>query len=309
VLSVEAFAGNGDYGFSGDGGPATQASLRSPRGVAVGPDGSVYIADTNNNRVRRVGPDGIISTVAGAGAAGFAGDGGPAQSALLNGPAGVAVAADGSLFIADYGNDRVRRVAPDGEISTVAGAVPADAGPDESGDGGPALTARVEPRGGLGFGQDGSLYITDRARVRRVAPDGIITTVAGTGSFYGNGVEERATETALGEVNGFALGGDGTMYIGDCYMTVIRKVPADGSISRVTRGCGGLGVGPDGSLFFNVPFVDSPPPLARLSPDGVFSVAVERLGANGDLVFGPDNSLYVPDAGTVWRVRFEVGGD
>src|SRR6185437_15870125 len=120
-------AGNGTAGFSGDDGPATQAMLSQPFAVAVASDGSVFIADTDNHRIRRVGPDGIITTVAGNGTSGFSGDGGPALQATL-GPVGVAVAADGTVYVAEteigvstIGNNRVRRIRPDGIITTVAG--------------------------------------------------------------------------------------------------------------------------------------------------------------------------------------------
>ena len=120
-------AGNGNQGYSGDGGPATNASLAFPSGVAIGPDGSLYIADTGNSRIRRVGPDGIITTMAGMGTVaairgdGYGGDGGPATKALLNNPLQVATGADGTLYIADSTNNRVRRIGSDGIITTVAG--------------------------------------------------------------------------------------------------------------------------------------------------------------------------------------------
>ena len=118
---ITTVAGNGERDFSGDGGPATAAKLSDPFSVAVGPDGSVYVTDTGNSRIRRVGPDGIITTVAGNGRSGFSGDGGPAVAAQLAGPNGVAVGPDGSLYFSDMFNHRIRRVMPDGIITTVAG--------------------------------------------------------------------------------------------------------------------------------------------------------------------------------------------
>lgn len=119
---VVPFAGTGEPGFGGDGGPAVDAKLTEPRGLALGPEGSVYIADAGNHVIRRVRPDGIIETVAGRGGEhGFSGDGGPATSALLDRPRGVAVAADGVIFVADTNNDRVRRVDAEGIITTIAG--------------------------------------------------------------------------------------------------------------------------------------------------------------------------------------------
>jgi hypothetical protein len=134
---ISTVAGNGTAGFSGDGGPATSARLYNPSGVAIDASGNLFIADLNNNRIRKVTPDGIISTVAGNGASGYGGDGGLATSAQLNGPSGIAVNAGGNLFIVDYGNHCVRKVTPDGVISTVMG----DGTTDFSGKDGPAISA------------------------------------------------------------------------------------------------------------------------------------------------------------------------
>ena len=161
-------AGNGSAGYGGDGGPATQAKLHMPHGVAVGPDGSLYIADRYNNRIRRVGPDGIITTVAGNGVAGYGGDGGPATQARLNYPMGVAVAPGGILYIAGYIEDRIRRVAPNGIITTVAG----NGAFGYGGDGGPATQTSLNRPSAAAVGPDSSLYIADsyNNRIRRVAP-------------------------------------------------------------------------------------------------------------------------------------------
>jgi serine/threonine-protein kinase len=118
---ISTIAGSGGKGFSGDGGPATAAQLNIPSALAVAPDGSVVVADTDNERIRRVSPDGVITTIAGTGVAGFSGDGGPATSAQVNEPRGIAVAGDGSVIIADYNNNRLRRVGVDGIITTIAG--------------------------------------------------------------------------------------------------------------------------------------------------------------------------------------------
>ena len=161
---ISTVAGNGT---GGDGGPATAAGLSGPLAIAAAPDGSFYIADTGHNCIRRVGPDGIISTVAGNGTPGSSGDGGPAIAASLNSPAGVAVGTDGSLYIvSDVGNQPVRRVGPDGFISTVAG----NGTPGFSGDGGPATAASLVSPVGVAAAPDGSLYIADlgNQRIRRV---------------------------------------------------------------------------------------------------------------------------------------------
>ncbi|MBK8024992.1 MAG: hypothetical protein IPK19_27155 [Chloroflexi bacterium] len=164
---INTIVGNGEFGFSGDGGPATAAMLQYPEDVAVSSDGSLYIPDMWNHRIRRVGPDGIITTVAGNGSQGFGGDGGPATAASLAVPQGVAVGADGVLYIADWDNHRIRRVGSGGIITTIAGDGTAGFG----GDGGPATEAWLNRPSGMAVGADGALYIADsfNDRIRRVA--------------------------------------------------------------------------------------------------------------------------------------------
>ncbi len=164
--SISTVAGTGTAGFAGDGGAATSAQLNSPLGVAASADGGFLIADASNHRVRRVSPAGTISTVAGTATAGFAGDGGPATSAQLNFPVGVAASADGGFLIADNGNDRVRKVSPAGTISTVAG----NGTFGFSGDGGAATSAQLNFPAGVAASADGDYLIADtnNNRVRRV---------------------------------------------------------------------------------------------------------------------------------------------
>ena len=161
----------------GDGGPATEAILDSLiYGVAVAPDGSLYLTDQNINRIRKVGPDGIISTAAGTGSSGFYGDGRPAKEAYLNFPYGIAVGEDDALYIADLGNQRIRRVGPDGIITTVAGNGTRCTTPTAPcGDNGPATSAQLNNPMGVALGPDGSLYIADYGtnRIRKVSPDGM----------------------------------------------------------------------------------------------------------------------------------------
>jgi hypothetical protein len=162
-------------GLAGDGGPASAARLDTPSALAPTADGGFLIADTGNHRIRRVGPDGVITTAAGT-SGGFGGDGGPATGAQLNGPASVTALADGGFLIGDTGNGRVRRVGPDGIITTVAGA-----GVGFAGDGGPVSgTALASPGDVLPLG-NGGLLIADSGsdRLRRVTPLGAVVTVAG----------------------------------------------------------------------------------------------------------------------------------
>jgi hypothetical protein len=186
--TMTTIAGNGYPQFSGDGGPATAASLQYPTGVALDHDGNVFIADAENHRIRRIDPDGTITTVAGTGA-GFAGDGGPATEAQLHRPTGVAVSRKGELLIADEYNHRIRRVGPNGRISTVAGAsdIPPNGGywsGGYGGDGGPATEALLNFPTEVLLDREQNLLIADSSNslVRRVDRDGIITTIAGGGS-------------------------------------------------------------------------------------------------------------------------------
>ncbi|MBL1263404.1 PKD domain-containing protein [Methylomicrobium sp. RS1] len=155
------------YGFKGDGGPATQAWLRNPWGIAVAAEGSLYISEFSNQRIRRVDPNGIITTVAGNGTGGFSGDGGPATQAQLKNPWGIAVAADGSLYISDSDNNRIRRVDPNGIITTLAGNGTYGFG----GDGGPATQVSLDYVSDIAVGADERLYISDgNYRIRRASP-------------------------------------------------------------------------------------------------------------------------------------------
>jgi RHS repeat-associated protein len=224
---LEEFAGAGPGGFAGDGGPATAALLFSPSGLAAGPDGSVYIADQGNNRVRRIGPDGIISTFAGTGAPGYNGDGIVATNAQLNQPMGVAVARDGSVYIADQANHRLRRVRPDGKIETAAGVGVAAS----SGDGDLATQAATQQPVAVAAGPDGSIYLSGWGTpgsnyIRRIAPDGIITSVIGTGVSGASGENVPATGAAISLhwPAEFSVGPDGTMYFADYGNARYRRI-------------------------------------------------------------------------------------
>src|SRR5881296_4383058 len=219
---MTTIAGNGGGGFGGDGGPASMAMLNYPWGVTIDNNGNLFVADTSNQRIRKIGPDGIITTVAGSGSRGFSGDGGPAVLAQLAEPAGVAVDAAGNLFIADTNNERVRKVTPDGIITTVAG----NGTQGFSGDGGAAVDAQLAYPNSVAVDGAGNLFIADtnNQRVRRVTPDGIITTVAGNGKYGYSGDGAAASAAQLGSPYGVSIDGTNTLLIADSANSRIRKV-------------------------------------------------------------------------------------
>jgi PKD repeat protein len=239
--TITTVAGTGTLGSSGDGGPATSAQLANPDGLAFDAQGALYISDNRGNRVRKVSA-GTITTVAGTGVAGFLGDGGgPATEAKLDGPTGLAVAADGTLYFADFRNNRVRRVTGGG-IGTIAGI--GEAG--YSGDDGPSTSARLHSPAGVAVDREGNLYIADYGnnRIRKVTR-GRITTFAGTGvaGFSGDGGPAAAAE--LNHPYGVAVDGGGNVYIADQNNHRVREVGSDGVI-RTIAGTGDAGFSGDG---------------------------------------------------------------
>lgn len=268
--AVSAVAGIGLFGFSGDGGPAARARLGQPEGVAVAGDGTIFIADTRNHRVRRVGADGSIVTVAGSGnLPGWEGDGGPATQARLTFPTSVAVTADGTLYIAETSAARIRRVSPGGIIYPVAG----DNTLGCAGDGGPALQASLGSPRGLAVSPDGSLYFADCGRVRRIGPDGVITTVVGGGPAGATGDGIPATQAQLSQPAAVALAPDGTLYVAEEGGHRIRRVGGGGILTTAA----GTGVG-------------------SLSGDGG-PPALAALNAPRGVAVAPDGALLVADTG------------
>ncbi|RZF05149.1 RICIN domain-containing protein [Streptomyces sp. SCA2-2] len=219
---ISTVAGTGAAGSGGDSGPATKAQLNKPFGVAVDGDGVLYISEFGGHRVRRVGTDGIISTVVGTGTAGSAGDGGPAAKAQLNSPYGITVDSTGILYIADSGRNRVRRVGTDGIISTVVGTGTAGS----AGDGGPATEAQLNKPYGITVDSTGILYVAEYGghRVRRVGTDGVVSTVAGSGTAGFAGDEGPAVEAQLNCPFGLTVDSVDSLYIADHLNHRVRKV-------------------------------------------------------------------------------------
>jgi hypothetical protein len=273
---VSTVAGNGTCGYSGDGGPATNAEVYYPFGLAVDTAGNIYIADSNNNRVRKVTvATGIISTVAGNGTWGYSGDGGLATGATLAGVRDVAVDAAGNIYIGD-GSHRVRKVtASTGIISTVAG----NGTSGYSGDGGPATSAMLANVNGVAVDSAGNVYVADgyNQRIRKVtASTGIISTVAGSGpggsdtggsdsgGYSGDG--GLATAAQLNFPADVAVDSAGNIYIADFWNFVVRKVVASTGIIYTASGNGMQGYSGDGG------------PAIAAEESSLISVAVDRLG-------------------------------
>jgi uncharacterized protein (TIGR03437 family) len=227
---IETVAGSS---LLGDGGPAALAQIGTIQGVAADHLGNIYIADTDHHRVRKVNSAGVIGTIAGTGAPGFSGDGAAASVAQLKYPYGLAVDLAGYLYIADLGNNRIRRVAPDGIITTYAGG--GHAGP---GDGGPASSAQLQTPRNVAIDTAGNLYIAEFEghRIRKVTPDGRIATVAGNGvaGFRGDG--GLAANAQLAFPAGLAIDRSGVLYIADSQNQRVRKIIAGGNIVTAVGG-------------------------------------------------------------------------
>ena len=242
--NITTIAGNGTAGFSGDGGPATQASLNLPSGVVVDKKGNLYIADRSNNRVRVVNAKGIIKTFAGNGKDGYHGDNMPALKATLDKPFGLALDKDNNLYIADRGNNRIRKVDSSGLISTVAG----DGGFYYIGDNGPAYRASIAGPTGVAVDDKGNVYIADRSnnRIRVVDKQGLIRTIMGTGQQEYNGDSELGRETSLHLPFGVTFDKNGDLLVIDRSHYRIRKLSLKRSKVTTLAGNGVKKFGGDG---------------------------------------------------------------
>jgi sugar lactone lactonase YvrE len=242
---IYTIGGTGTNGFSGDGGPATLAKIYAARGITVDNAGNVYFIDALNVRIRKITPSGIISTVAGSGVSGFAGDGGPATSAKLFSPDGLTVDASGNLYISDMQNSRIRKVNTAGIINTIAG----NGTFGFSGDGGPASAAVLGGPNGITIDASGNIYFYDRvtSRIRKINTSGIITTVAGNGTVGFSGDGGPATSASLGNAYGVAVDGSGNIYVSESANNRIRKINTSGIINTIA-GNGTAGFSGDGGI-------------------------------------------------------------
>ncbi len=332
---VTTFAGTGVAGFSGDGGPATQAQFSTPGDLGVAPDGSIYISDGGNRRIRRVAPDGIVTTIAGTGEAGYDGDGGPALNAKIEANQ-MDVGPDGSIYF-EHAN-RIRKIDPNGVITTIAGTGAAGA----SGNDGPALAAamagvtpQVAPDGTVYFGQ-----FLSGSFIRRITTDGIISKVAGTSAGFSGDSGPALTAQLNGPID-VVIGPDGSLYTGDTFNQRIRKITPGGIIS--TYGGGGsdfslntdggpaasaglalangfssgtdMAIARDGTIYFTQ---RAQGVVRQITPDGILNTLAGTgvRGFSGDggparqaqfnflagLEVGPDGSVYTADIST-HRIR------
>jgi sugar lactone lactonase YvrE len=265
--------GNGfSEAYWGDGGKATDASLSTPFGLALDSNGNLFIADSGNNRVRKVTPGGVISTVAGNGRYGFSGDGGPATAAELAGPSGLALDANGALYIADRLNNRIRKVSADGTISTVAGR--GDFNPP-LGDGGLATSAALAEPLSVTVDANGNLYIADTYffLVRKVSPNGIITTVAGD-DYYQNGPNN------IGFPLDVVADQSGNLLVAT--LNTILKLGTDGSLSTIAGGSNGQAPSGDGGPATSARIL----PAAGVARDSAGDIFISGGNLSGYSQFG-----------------------
>ncbi len=269
--TIDTYAGTGERGMTGDGGPAIEATFNEPLGITLGPDGTLYVGDRLSGRVRAISPDGMISTFAGGGEPDDGlGDGLAATDAVLREPHSIAMGPGGSLYIADSEAHRVRRVGPEGIISTVAGIGSAGG----SGDDGPAVEAELDTPIGIAIDDDGVLYVSEfyGHRIRRIDPTGVITTLAGTGRAGDSGDGGPADEAQIDSPHDIQIGQDGSVYFSDEGNHRIRRVRRDGVIETIA------GTG-------------STSPPSRLGGDG---------GSPLDATFSQPRVLYAHEDGSLW---------
>ena len=280
AYTVTIVAGGGNSGL-GDGGPATNAELNQPVGVAVDASGNLFIADSENNRIREVGTNGIITTLAGGGQ-NYPGDGGPATNGILANPSAVAVDGNGDVFVADTYHERVRKVGSNGIITTVAG----NGLYGFLGDGNVGTNAELTYPYGLAVDAHGNLFIADEnnERIRKVGTDGIITTVAGVGGYETTGYSGDngpATSASLSSPHGVAVDPYGNLFIADSGNFRVREVGVNSIITTVAGG----GYGGIGSMATNV-----------------------NLGYPYSMAVDPYGDLFVADIGSSAIQEAEIGG-
>ncbi len=270
--NINTIAGNGTGGYSGDGAAASTAEVNTPWGLAVDGAGNILIADAGNSRIRKINAAGVISTIAGTGTSGFAGDGGQATAAQLSNPQGIAVDGSGNIFVADAGNNRIRKIAPSGVITTYAGTGTSG----YSGDGAAATAANLASLMGIDVDAAGNLYVpcSASARIRKVSTTGIITTIAGTGTGGFSGDGGPATAAKINGPVDVVVDIYGGIYFTDQANHRVRLI-SGGTISTVA-GTGASGDSGDGGAATAATFTQ----LSGIDVDNMGDVFVSDWGAS-----------------------------
>jgi RHS repeat-associated protein len=272
---ITTVAGTGKWGYSGDGGPATQAKLNFPYDIKVDPLGNLYIADFDNHRIRKVDTNGIITTIAGTGTPGYSGDGGPAIQAQLDSPMGIALDYSGNLYIGELNNHRIRKVDTNGIITTIAG----NGNPGYSGDGGPPNRAMINDPYGVAVDAAGNLYIADymNYRIRKVTPPSVFTefTTVGDAVF--------AEENGLGYIVSRAGRHKTTIDLETGVPLYSFGYDSEGNLVSIT------------DQFGNITTIQrdaSGVPIAIISPDGITTTLTIDTNNHLTRITYPDGNFY-----------------